>query len=76
MKEFGCRVPWPSGDEQRESAFTHQQWSKNGRKSQLENILSRCKCSTQDHSPVHAVVEEGEGGRGYVKKKNEKARAG
>ena len=33
-------------------------------------ILNRYKlCSTWDHYPVHAVVEEGEGGRGNVKKK-------
>ena len=59
-------------------AFTHKQWGKNGRTSQLDYILgSRTQVlhiftiklsSTWDHYPVCAVLQEGEAGRGYEKK--------
>ena len=58
-------------------AFTHKQCGKNGRTSRLDSLLGSTQVlhvftiklsSAWDHCPVCAVLQEGEEGRGYVKK--------
>ena len=74
MKEFDCRAisTWSSCDDRKE-----RQWGKNGRTSQLNSLMGSTQVlhiftikpsNTWDHYPVCAVLQEGEEGRGYVKK--------
>ena len=58
-------------------AFTQRQWGKNGTTSQLDSLLGSTQVlhfftikpsNTWDHYPACAVLQEGEEGRGYVRK--------
>ena len=92
MKEFIWKAisTWYSCDDRNELACTHRQWEKNGKTSKLDYILgskldssipkiqNRVElCSTWDHYPVYAVIQERRRERrGYVQKKKEESKHG
>ena len=55
MKEFDCWAisTWSSCDDREVVAFTHKQWEKNGRTSQLDYFLTSKADSIDTYSPTY-----------------------